>query len=347
MTPWWHLGEMVGELPRLVLQALSFPGRRRPPSPPAPAESAPRAGDPGTPPPGPGEAPPSGAAPLPPRPGMVVLVGGTSLTDELVVELIRLAGGRQAQVTVIPGGHLEVPRSGERYARAFRRFGVSRVELLPLATRERAQNPAVVTALAAADLIFLGGGREPLLLDLWRGSPVQAALLAARDRGAVVAGMGAGAAVLGAAVAVTRDGEEVTWEEGLGLLPLALLQRERVQAGQAGSAFSSLPATGTLPAVAVDDATALAVEGGRYAYVLGQGAAIVAQPDGNGAPDRTRGGRATGTAPPDAEAPAGPASSGLAPRRLLVHVLPAGYTYDLVAGQRRARSDGGGLRAAR
>ncbi len=306
MTPWWQLGEAVGDLPRLLLQAILFPERRRRSAAEAeegPGEEASEGGDGG--------------------PGTAVIIGGTSLTDEIVLETIRQAGGRGARVAVVPSVSLDCTRSGERYARSFRRFGVTNVEILDLVTRERAASEELVRSLAAADLVFLGGGRETLLLRILRTPPVQRALLQVYRRGGVVAGIGAGAAVLGAAVAVSRDEEGVTWEEGLNLLPLALLDRERVQFGQAGSAFYALAASrkGRSPvaAVGVDDGTALIVERGRQAYVVGSGAAIVALPcEGNGSPPR-----------------------------LMLHVLPAGYAYDLVQGRRLAAPGEEQLRAAR
>jgi len=306
VTPWWQLGEAVGDLPRLLLQAISFPERRR--------RVAAEEGEGEDPEPDPGE---EGG------PGTAVIIGGTSLADEIVLETIRQAGGRGARVAVVPGVTLDCTRSGERYARSFRRFGVTDVEILDLVTRERAAREELIRSLAAADLVFLGGGREALLLDILRTPPVQRALSQVYRRGGVVAGIGAGAAVLGAAVAVSRDREGVTWEEGLNLLPLALLDRERVQSGQAGSAFYALAAArkGRSPvaAVGVDDGTALIVERGRRAYVVGSGAAIVALPcEGNGTPPR-----------------------------LMLHVLPAGYAYDLAQGRRLAAPGDERLRTAR
>lgn len=311
MSPWWHLGEAVGELPRLLLQALHFPRRRRRGGgeegwPDAPAGAAP------------GDSDASGASGA----GTAFLIGGTSLTDEIVLEMIRLAGGRGARVAVLPSGSLDFARGGERYARGFRRFGVAQVEVLPLVTREQANQGELASRLEAADLIFLGGGRETLLLEVLRESAAHRAILRGYAHGKVVAGIGAGAAVLGAAVAVRREQGEATWEPGLGLLPIALLGREQVQAGQTGSLFYGLGSMGrsgcrATAVVGMDDGTALVVEKGRHAYVLGRGMAIVTLPcDGDGA----------------------------APR-LLVHVLPSGYAYDLAQGERLPPR--GDLRAAR
>lgn len=289
---------MVGDLPRLLLQSLSFPSRRRRGNGDPEAFSRPVAA--------PGAGAGAGAGAASGAVGRVVLVGGTSLTDEIVLEMIRLAGGRTARILIVPSASLDFTRGGERYARGFRRFGASRVEVVDAVTRQRAEDPALTERLAQADLIFLGGGRETLFLDILRDSAAHRAVLACHRKGGVVAGIGAGAAVLGATVPVSRERGELTWEAGLGLLPVAVLDRERLQMGQTGRvlyavAGASEPEAPALAGLGVDDATALVVENGSQAYAVGAGMAIIAERQ--------------------AEGPSCPG--------LLVHVLPSGHGYDL------------------
>lgn len=296
MSPLWHLGDVVGDLPRLLLQSLSFPSRRRRGNADPEACARPVAVT------GPGSV--AGAA------GRVVIVGGTSLTDEIVLEMIRLAGGRTARILILPSASLDFTRGGERYARGFRRFGASRVEVLDAVTRQRAEDGSLSERLAEADLIFLGGGRETLFLDILRDSAAHRAILACHRKGGVVAGIGAGAAVLGTMVPVSRERGALTWEAGLGLLPVAVLDRERLQMGQTGRvlyamAGASEPEAPAVAGLGVDDGTALVVENAFQAYVIGGGMAIIAQRQEEG-----------------------PSCPGL-----LVHVLPSGQGYDLGEGR--------------
>ncbi len=303
MSPLWHLGDVVGELPRILLQSLSFPSRRRRGNAEPEAAAVPSAGRPaGTPRPVP---------PSKPVQGKAVIIGGTSLTDEIILEMIRLAGGRTARIAIVPSASLDFTRSGERYARGFRRFGASRVEVVDLVTRQRSENSTLTERLAGADLIFLGGGRERLFLDILRDSAAHRAIIDSYHGGGFVAGIGAGAAVLGALVPICRERDELTWEPGLGLLPVALLDRERMQMGQAGRVLYAVAGApnvqgDALAAVGVDDGTALVIERASEAYVVGNGMAIVAQ-----------------------RREAGPASSS----GLLVHILPSGHGYDLAEGR--------------
>src|SRR4029079_9982025 len=63
-------------------------------------------------------------------------------------------------------------------------------------TREDAGDAASVDVAAAADLIYLSGGKPDHLYDLLVDTPLLAALRTAWQRGAVLAGCSAGAMVL-------------------------------------------------------------------------------------------------------------------------------------------------------
>lgn len=73
-----------------------------------------------------------------------------------------------------------------------------------LATRADAYRRSVADRLAAADLVLITGGSPELLCERTIGTPALAALRAASENGAVIAGCSAGAVVLGAGMVVGR-----------------------------------------------------------------------------------------------------------------------------------------------
>lgn len=73
-----------------------------------------------------------------------------------------------------------------------------------LATRDDAYRDAVVDRLAAADLVLITGGSPELLYERTIGTPALAALRAASENGAVIAGCSAGAVVFGAGMVVGK-----------------------------------------------------------------------------------------------------------------------------------------------
>lgn len=73
-----------------------------------------------------------------------------------------------------------------------------------LATRQDAYRETVAASLATADLVLIGGGSPQLLYERTIGTPALAALRAASESGAVIAGCSAGAAVVGAGMLIGK-----------------------------------------------------------------------------------------------------------------------------------------------
>jgi cyanophycinase len=71
-----------------------------------------------------------------------------------------------------------------------------RVDVATIVDAETASDPANVELLESADLIHLPGGDPDLIPLILAGTPALAAILAARERGAVVAGASAGGMAL-------------------------------------------------------------------------------------------------------------------------------------------------------
>jgi cyanophycinase len=88
--------------------------------------------------------------------------------------------------------------------------------------RADADDHAHAQAIGEADLIYLSGGKPGHLSETIAGSRVEAALLAAHERGAVIAGCSAGAMVLAERHFELRGRKlfwPLRWCAGLGLVP--------------------------------------------------------------------------------------------------------------------------------
>lgn len=74
-----------------------------------------------------------------------------------------------------------------------------------LATRQDAYRQSVSDRVTAADLVLITGGSPQLLHERTIGTPALAALRAASEKGAVIAGCSAGAAVVGAGMVMGKE----------------------------------------------------------------------------------------------------------------------------------------------
>jgi cyanophycinase len=150
----------------------------------------------------------------------------------------------------------------------FTRLG-ARAEALPVVDRASADDPALAASIAAADFVYLSGGKPSYLYRTLAGSRAWEAILSVLARGGLLAGCSAGAMVLG---------EKFTgfpgWNAGFNLLPgitviphfdeipAAMIRSVRLLAGK------------SLTLVGVEGNTALVESGGAW-EVLGAGGVAV------------------------------------------------------------------------
>jgi dipeptidase E len=188
--------------------------------------------------------------------GPIVPVGGNPRDDDanrLERHLLDLSGADDPRVCFVPtasgDSEANIAAFYERFPSTWCR--ASHVTVF----RPSAFDP--LEALAAADVVYVGGGSTANMLALWRIHGIDAALRSAHERGAVLAGSSAGANCWFEASVTDSFGPLAPLLAGLGLLPGSFCphydsERERQPT------YTRLVADGTLPAgYAGDDTTAL------------------------------------------------------------------------------------------
>jgi cyanophycinase len=156
------------------------------------------------------------------RRGPLALVGsGEYLPQMMEIDRGLLAGRGprmvQLATAAVPDGTAVVDkwhRLGREHAAG---LGVEAV-VLDVRTRDDADDPALAAQVSGAGLIYLSGGNPGYLADTLRASAVWAAILAAWQDGAALAGCSAGAMVMASWVPSLRHPRE-GGTEGLAVLP--------------------------------------------------------------------------------------------------------------------------------
>ena len=166
-------------------------------------------------------------------PGPVALVGAGEFLAPMAEfdrGLLEATGRPRPRVVVLPTA---AAPDGEHTFRVWAEMGVEHfsalgAEVEPVLVRnaEQGHDAAALQAIGEADLVYLSGGHPRHLLSVLRDSPLGAAIRAANDRGAVIAGCSAGAMAI---VSRTVDFRflprvrmpmpfPVRWPEGLSLV---------------------------------------------------------------------------------------------------------------------------------
>jgi cyanophycinase len=172
----------------------------------------------------PAAAPADPTAPAPRReppaaiPGALV-IGGGDLPEPARRRFLELAGGTAAHVVVLTA---ESNPSEDKLLDPWKKEGVAAAVLLHGRSRADADEPGFVRPLAEATGVWLEGDDPARLAAAYRGTAVAQELRKVAARGGVVGG-GAAAAAVGS-LALAPDGPPGTAEEGLDLLPGAVLE---------------------------------------------------------------------------------------------------------------------------
>jgi cyanophycinase len=207
--------------------------------------------------------------------GPLALVGGAEWRAgcDFDRELLESSGGTEVLVLPTAAAYEHPDRVIEAAERWFEDLGAT-VRALRVLTRPDAVDEANVAPVADAAFIYLSGGSPMHLRSVLKDSPVWDALVAAWQRGAVIAGSGSGAMVLCDPMVDPRGGAITL---GLGLVEqLAVIPHHNTWSEDKAKRTLHIAPAG-LPIVGIDERTALVrdPDGGWRATGAGEVAIFV------------------------------------------------------------------------
>jgi cyanophycinase len=247
---------------------------------------------------------------------LVIIGGGEDRTGERTVlrRVVELAGGEAARVVVL-GTATTIPEDmGAVYDKAFGDLAAE-VTFLPVGSRDAANDPATVAAIDAATAVFFTGGAQDRIAAIFGGSDADTALHAAWERGIVVAGTSAGAAMMSTTM-ILGGGEQVPTTSvrtgpGLGFVSGLVVDMHFAERGRIARLLAVVAMFPHELGLGIDEDTAVVVREQRF-EVIGAGTVTVVDA-----------GHATSVRIP-AEG-----SGPIALTGARVHVLPSGYAFEL------------------
>src|SRR5262249_30437995 len=150
--------------------------------------------------------------------GTLFIVGGGSLPDDVRDEFVRLAGGPNAKLVVIPTASTAADGpDADKALEPWKKYQPVSLTRLHTRDRKKADDPAFVKPLPEATAVWLGGGDQSKLTEAYLGTAVEKELHALLARGGVVGGTSAGAAVM-SRVMITGGNPAARVGRGLGFL---------------------------------------------------------------------------------------------------------------------------------
>ncbi len=246
----------------------------------------------------------------------------------ILKEFVQAAGGERARIAVIPTASSLGPEVVEVYNALFRREGAAQVLAICPESRDDAFDAQLVSRLGDVSGIFMTGGNQLKLSAIVCGTPLGDAIVAAHERGVVVAGTSAGASIQSSHM-VAFGGPGATPKQrmtqvaaGLGLVASSVIDQHFDQRNRYGRLLMIVAQSPQLLGLGIDEDTAAVVErrpgvdGGEREVlrVVGRGAVTIMDPS-----------RITTNAF-EANRAAPLLASGV-----VLHVLPAGSAFDLTS----------------
>jgi cyanophycinase len=166
-------------------------------------------------------------------PGVIVLMGGTFI-DAIGEEFVRLAGGSNARLVIIPTAYGPTEEEGvAQFYDLWNRWKPVSVEILHTRDRAMANNPDFTSPLRRATGVWLTGGKQGRVMEVYEGTLVHQELHNVVQRGGVLGGNCAGAMALGELM-ILRGKDPVITRRGFGIVPKLIadshfLERNRIE----------------------------------------------------------------------------------------------------------------------
>ncbi|HEX8503148.1 MAG TPA: cyanophycinase [Pyrinomonadaceae bacterium] len=253
--------------------------------------------------------------------GKLVAIGGGDITGgdaPLLREFVKLAKGPRARVVVMTVATDEPAAAAAEYKAAFGRLGVDDVKAVDVSSRADALRPDSLEAIGHATGLFFTGGDQLHITSLLGGTEMQALIHRRYERGLVVGGTSAGAAMMSNSMILGGDADEspkvgaVEMAPGMDLIVGACIDTHFSQRGRYGRLLTAVAHYPQDLGLGLDEKTAIIVNRKEF-EVAGEGAVVVID-----------GGAMTYTSLPYNEK-----GEGLSLYGVRLHVLAAGARFDL------------------
>lgn len=211
-----------------------------------------------------------------PTRGALVVAGGGELGRDIYARFLSLAGGKAARIVLIPTAGAEDGSHDAWVAlAALRNAGAERIEVLHTRNRRIADLDAFIGPLREANGVWISGGRQYRLIDVYLGTRTHRELDALLARGGVIGGNSAGASAMASyLLRGNQDTNEVVVDrdrtEGFGFLRRVALDQHLLARSRENDLLEVVKDRPELLGIGLDEGTALVIAG-DVASVMGRG----------------------------------------------------------------------------
>ena len=206
--------------------------------------------------------------------GKLYIIGGGKRPPEMIKQLIEISGVNEGNyIVVLPFASEDVDTAAYYAMRQFKNIGVKNITWFDFRKGEPMAQQKI-DSIVNAGMIYISGGDQNRFMDIARGTPLYEALHAAYQKGVVIAGTSAGAAVQSKKMITgnqlknpemegyrTIQPNNIEITEGLGLLETAIIDQHFIWRSRMNRLISVAIENPNELAIGIDESTAILVEG--------------------------------------------------------------------------------------
>jgi cyanophycinase len=197
----------------------------------------------------------------------------------ILAAFVERAGGAQSRIVIIPSASVAPRERAQRYTKIFTRLGV---EVIHSVHAESGVTKEDLAAIRKATGIFVTGGDQVRLMDALRAADCVEPIRAAVRKGAVYAGTSAGASAVSSRMIASstrkKGADIVLYNEGLGLIPDAIVDQHFGQRRRLTRLINAANAH-LLTGIGIDENTAIVWNRDGVVTVEGAGEVTIVDPD--------------------------------------------------------------------
>lgn len=207
-----------------------------------------------------------------PENGSLVIVGGGRVGEAITEKFIELAGGKGAEIVVIPtAAGEEIDLKNIWFAKHLEAFGATNVTILHTHDKKEADSDTFTAPLENAKAVWFGGGRQWRLVDAYADTKTEELIWEVLNKGGVIGGSSAGATIQGSYLARgdTQNNQIVMGdhEQGFGFIKNIAIDQHVLARNRQFDMFDILKNRPELLGIGIDESTAVIVNGDQFEVV--------------------------------------------------------------------------------
>ncbi|HHZ12392.1 MAG TPA: cyanophycinase [Clostridiales bacterium] len=254
--------------------------------------------------------------------GTLMIIGGAEdkKNDCIILnKLIDLANMRKGNIIILTAATEYPERTAKEYINTLKNLGATDIKAIHIQSRQDANNINECREISQASCIYMTGGDQLRITSIMGGTRAQQALYRAFENGAIIAGTSAGASVMSETMITSGNDDDapkkctLKMAPGLGLLRDVVIDQHFAQRGRIGRLLTAIAQNPHMLGIGIDEDTGLVISDDSVFEVVGSHAVTVI--DGSHS-DYSN----VSELKPDEI---------LAITNVVMHVLPAGYKYNV------------------